>query len=79
MELTDDSEKWIKHYSSRHKILLVGEGDFSFAASLARAFGNASNMVATSLDTECKFDLPIDKYYINIYINHMLIFSICFV
>ncbi|KAL8469601.1 hypothetical protein ACS0TY_032448 [Phlomoides rotata] len=52
MELTDESEKWIKHYSSRHKILLVGEGDFSFSASLARAFGNASNMVATSLDTE---------------------------
>ncbi|KAK4439656.1 hypothetical protein Salat_0300500 [Sesamum alatum] len=44
-------EKWIKHYSSGHEILLVGEGDFSFAACLARAFGNASNMVATSLDS----------------------------
>ncbi|KAL6524833.1 hypothetical protein OROMI_030426 [Orobanche minor] len=57
MELTDDSEKWIKHYSSRHRILLVGEGDFSFAASLARAFGNASNMVATSLDTQVYLDI----------------------
>ncbi|XP_002523255.3 uncharacterized protein At4g26485 [Ricinus communis] len=45
-------EKWIKHYSSSHKILLVGEGDFSFAACLAKAFGSASNMVATSLDSK---------------------------
>lgn len=44
-------EKWIQHYSSCHEILLVGEGNFSFAASLATAFGNASNMVATSLDS----------------------------
>ncbi|EYU27490.1 hypothetical protein MIMGU_mgv1a021265mg, partial [Erythranthe guttata] len=45
-------EKWINHYSSRHQMLLVGEGDFSFAASLATAFGNASNIVATSLDSQ---------------------------
>ncbi|XP_057440768.1 uncharacterized protein At4g26485-like [Lotus japonicus] len=45
-------EKWIKHYSSHHKILLVGEGDFSFALCLAKAFGSASNMVATSLNSE---------------------------
>ncbi|MCL7027127.1 hypothetical protein MKW94_028484 [Papaver nudicaule] len=44
--------KWIKHYSSSHKILLVGEGDFSFSTCLARAFGTARNMVATSLDSE---------------------------
>lgn len=44
--------KWIKHYSSKHEILLVGEGDFSFAACLAKAFGDASNITATSLDTE---------------------------
>ncbi|WCJ19457.1 hypothetical protein M5689_001749 [Euphorbia peplus] len=43
-------EKWIQHYSSFHKILLVGEGDFSFTVSLATAFGSASNIVATSLD-----------------------------
>ncbi|KAK3200165.1 hypothetical protein Dsin_023580 [Dipteronia sinensis] len=30
----DHEIKWIKHYSSCHKILLVGEGDFSFAACL---------------------------------------------
>ncbi|XP_073289210.1 heavy metal-associated isoprenylated plant protein 41-like [Primulina huaijiensis] len=47
-----EDEKWIKHYSNRHEILLVGEGDFSFSASLARAFGHASNIVATSLDTK---------------------------
>ncbi|WCJ32220.1 hypothetical protein M5689_013659 [Euphorbia peplus] len=44
--------KWIKHYSDFHKILLVGEGDFSFALSLATAFASASNIVATSLDSQ---------------------------
>ncbi|XP_057947734.1 uncharacterized protein At4g26485-like [Malania oleifera] len=45
-----EETKWIKHYSSSHRILLVGEGNFSFAASLANAFGSASNIIATSLD-----------------------------
>ncbi|XP_042475479.1 uncharacterized protein LOC122057439 isoform X2 [Macadamia integrifolia] len=45
-------ERRIKHYSCSHKILLVGEGDFSFSACLAKAFGSANNMVATSLDSE---------------------------
>ncbi|XP_061342203.1 uncharacterized protein At4g26485-like [Gastrolobium bilobum] len=45
-------EKKIKHYSNYHKTLLVGEGDFSFALCLANAFGSASNMVATSLDSK---------------------------
>uniref|UniRef100_A0A2N9FVR0 25S rRNA (uridine-N(3))-methyltransferase BMT5-like domain-containing protein n=1 Tax=Fagus sylvatica TaxID=28930 RepID=A0A2N9FVR0_FAGSY len=45
-------EIWKKHYSSKHRILLVGEGDFSFSLCLARAFGSARNMVATSLDTQ---------------------------
>ncbi|XP_057983220.1 uncharacterized protein LOC131168059 [Malania oleifera] len=44
-------EKWIKHYSNQHKILLVGEGDFSFSACLALAFGSATNMIATSLNS----------------------------
>ncbi|TXG68093.1 hypothetical protein EZV62_009368 [Acer yangbiense] len=39
------------NYSSCHKILLVGEGDFSFAACLAKAFATASNIIATSLDS----------------------------
>ncbi|KAH7859469.1 hypothetical protein Vadar_001508 [Vaccinium darrowii] len=43
--------RWMKHYSSFQKILLVGEGDFSFSASLARAFGTARNIIATSLDS----------------------------
>ncbi|XP_052621159.1 heavy metal-associated isoprenylated plant protein 41-like [Lactuca sativa] len=46
-----EEEKWVKHYSSNHQILLVGEGDFSFALSLAMSFGSASNIVATSLDS----------------------------
>ncbi|KAK9673776.1 hypothetical protein RND81_12G188700 [Saponaria officinalis] len=39
-------------YTSKQKILLVGEGDFSFSASLAVAFGCASNMIATSLNSQ---------------------------
>ncbi|XP_017438430.1 uncharacterized protein At4g26485 [Vigna angularis] len=39
-------------YDSYQDILLVGEGDFSFALSLARTFGTAENMVATSLDSK---------------------------
>ncbi|KAI7743809.1 hypothetical protein M8C21_027938 [Ambrosia artemisiifolia] len=42
---------WKGHYSSAHKILLVGEGDFSFSLCLARAFGSARNIVATTVDT----------------------------
>ncbi|GAB2293081.1 hypothetical protein Dimus_027296 [Dionaea muscipula] len=38
-------------YTSSQKILLVGEGDFSFSACLAEAFGSATNLVATSLDS----------------------------
>ncbi|KAK9924292.1 hypothetical protein M0R45_032672 [Rubus argutus] len=45
-------ERWIEHYSSAQKILLVGEGDFSFSACLARAFGSATNMVATCLESQ---------------------------
>ncbi|KAK3194800.1 hypothetical protein Dsin_026110 [Dipteronia sinensis] len=48
----DHEIKWIKHYSSCQKILLVGEGDFSFAACLAKAFASASNITATSLDSK---------------------------
>ncbi|PSS05999.1 Heavy metal-associated isoprenylated plant protein [Actinidia chinensis var. chinensis] len=44
-------ERWMKHYSSFQKILLVGEGDFSFSACLAMAFGCAHNIIATSLDS----------------------------
>ncbi|MED6131693.1 hypothetical protein PIB30_012132 [Stylosanthes scabra] len=47
----EEAEKWKKHYSSRQRILLVGEGDFSFSLSLATAFGSAHNLVATSIDS----------------------------
>ncbi|KAL6513961.1 hypothetical protein OROHE_019417 [Orobanche hederae] len=50
--VVDEGIRWIKHYNSRHRILLVGEGDFSFSACLARAFGSASSMIATSLDSK---------------------------
>ncbi|KAM7252358.1 hypothetical protein ACFE04_024241 [Oxalis oulophora] len=51
VKLEQDEEKWLTYYSSKHKILLVGEGDFSFSLCLARAFGSASNIYATSLDS----------------------------
>jgi 25S rRNA (uracil2634-N3)-methyltransferase len=39
-------------YTGDQKILLLGEGDFSFALSLARRFGSGRNILATSLDSE---------------------------
>ncbi|KAI3897476.1 hypothetical protein MKW92_032824 [Papaver armeniacum] len=51
LESSSTTERWITHYSSSQKILLVGEGDFSFSVCLAKAFGSAANMVATSLDS----------------------------
>lgn len=46
-------------YNSTQRILLVGEGDFSFSTGLAIAFGSASNMVATSLNS---LDFLIKNY-----------------
>ncbi|XP_038881536.1 uncharacterized protein At4g26485-like [Benincasa hispida] len=51
-ENDEEEEVWRKHYSSRHRILLVGEGDFSFALCLAKHFGSARNIVATCLDSQ---------------------------
>ncbi|XP_051128272.1 uncharacterized protein LOC127249505 [Andrographis paniculata] len=48
---TVERGRWIKHYCNRHRILVVGDGDFSFSASLAAAFISAPNMFATSLDS----------------------------
>lgn len=52
--------KRLRQYSNKQRILLVGEGDFTFSLSLARAFGSATNLTATSLDTRGK---PINSYY----------------
>ncbi|WJX59538.1 25S rRNA (uracil(2634)-N(3))-methyltransferase [Trifolium repens] len=65
MNETKMEEKWIKHYSKHHKILLVGEGDFSFALSLANAFGSASNMVATSRDSKGSLILKYSRAFAN--------------
>ncbi|MCL7049206.1 hypothetical protein MKW94_014964 [Papaver nudicaule] len=55
----ESSEGTITHYNRSQRILLVGEGDFSFSTCLANAFGSATNMVATSLDTE---EMLLEKY-----------------
>ncbi|KAH9607660.1 hypothetical protein KSS87_011629 [Heliosperma pusillum] len=49
---SEETVNRIGPYSSIQKILLVGEGDFSFSTSLAKAFGSASNMIATSLNSQ---------------------------
>ncbi|WCJ32558.1 hypothetical protein M5689_013976 [Euphorbia peplus] len=52
-------ERWMKYYSSYHRILIVGDGDFSFSTCLALHFGTAFNMLATSLDS---YDILVAKY-----------------
>lgn len=52
-----EEEKIIQHYSSFHRILLVGDGDFSFSLCLAQFFGSASNIVASSLQLYGNFFL----------------------
>ncbi|XP_031405807.1 uncharacterized protein LOC116214556 [Punica granatum] len=59
-------EKKIMHYSSNHNILLVGEGDFSFATCLAQAFGSAPNIVATSLDSRVSLERKYSRASINL-------------
>ncbi|XP_048497842.1 uncharacterized protein At4g26485-like [Beta vulgaris subsp. vulgaris] len=46
-------------YTSAQRILLVGEGDFSFSSCLAVAFGTSHNITATSLNSE---DFLISNY-----------------
>ncbi|KAL8469612.1 hypothetical protein ACS0TY_032458 [Phlomoides rotata] len=58
-EIGRSKERWIKQYSSEHNILLVGEGDLSFSLSLGMAFGSATNIVATTLDS---YDKLVKKY-----------------
>ncbi|KAG7534404.1 S-adenosyl-L-methionine-dependent methyltransferase [Arabidopsis thaliana x Arabidopsis arenosa] len=48
---------YCSHYNNKQQILLVGEGDFSFSLCLARAFGSATNITATSLDTRDELEV----------------------
>lgn len=50
-EEEEEDVKWLRHYSSRQSILIVGDGDFSFSRALAIAFCSGANLVATSLDS----------------------------
>ncbi|XP_016675137.1 uncharacterized protein At4g26485 [Gossypium hirsutum] len=61
-----EAEKSTKHYSSSHKILLVGEGDFSFAACLATSLGSGVNMVATSLDSKVMLNYKYNDAMANV-------------
>eukprot|EP00850_Spirogloea_muscicola_P022540 SM000300S11715 [mRNA] locus=s300:77264:79288:+ [translate_table: standard] len=42
-------------FDANQRILLVGEGDFSFSLALARLIGSGSGLVATTLDLEDKY------------------------
>ncbi|GAB4845877.1 hypothetical protein Ancab_024881 [Ancistrocladus abbreviatus] len=55
----EETENWVKHYASFHQMLIVGEGDFSFALCLAKSFGYGFNICATSLDS---YDALLKKY-----------------
>ena len=63
--------KWASHYSSLQQILLVGEGDFSFSLCLANAFGSASNIVATSLDSHGHFSYSLSNLLSTFIYIHM--------
>lgn len=51
--------RWLKHYSSAQRILIVGDGDFSFSRALVTAFGSGANLVATSLDSYGSTSFPL--------------------
>ena len=77
-----EEEKWVKHYSSNHQILLVGEGDFSFSLSLANSFGSASNILASSLDPygiflslSLSLSLPLSLYIIFVHAVHINVYA----
>ncbi|KAI8821311.1 uncharacterized protein EV422DRAFT_495952, partial [Fimicolochytrium jonesii] len=45
------SRNTLQHYTKHHRILLIGEGDFTFARALGAALGSSANIVATSFDS----------------------------
>lgn len=51
-----ETDAALASYLPEQRILLVGEGDFSFAASLAELLGSAQNLTASALDTAEQLD-----------------------
>jgi 25S rRNA (uracil2634-N3)-methyltransferase len=49
-ELEKQMRAAVSPYTAQQRILLIGEGNFSFARSLTVKFGHGNNIVATSLD-----------------------------
>ncbi|KAJ2078245.1 hypothetical protein H4R24_004612 [Coemansia sp. RSA 988] len=54
-------------YAKHHTILLIGEGNFSFARSIASKLGSGTNIVATALDSEA----TVKKKYADDAENHI--------
>ncbi|KAJ3156770.1 hypothetical protein HDU86_003536 [Geranomyces michiganensis] len=48
---TSAAPRKLDHYHRAHRILLLGEGDFSFALALAAGLASGANIVATSFDS----------------------------
>nr|GMC51685.1 heavy metal-associated isoprenylated plant protein 41-like [Ipomoea batatas] len=58
-EKENKDDKEMRKKKDERKILLVGDGDFSFSLCLANSFGSASNILASSLDS---YDEVTKKY-----------------
>lgn len=61
----------LSQYSNEQKILVVGEGEFSFSLSLAKAFGSATNITAISLDIRGSSISKIVNHFLNFVLSNI--------